>query len=110
MRKITLALTAVVLLGLVISEVEARGHGHSSGHRTVITLRHPGHHGHSHVRHPGVYRHGYYSGVRPVYYYAPYPRVYRSYGCYGYPYRGVYYRPYGGFSYYGPGVGISIGF
>ena len=113
MRKIAIALTAVALLGLAISEAHAQGHGHSSSHRTVVTLRHPGVHGHHYGHHPGHYgvqRHGYYLGVRPTYFYAPYPRVYRSYGCYGSPYYGSYYRPYGGFSYYGRGVGISIGF
>jgi hypothetical protein len=111
MRKLAIALTAVALLGLAISEAHAHGARHSSRGRTVITLRHPGGHGHYYGRYPGyygAYRHGY-LGARP-HYYAPYPRVYRSYGCYGSPYYGHYYRPYGGFSYYGPRVGISIGF
>jgi hypothetical protein len=119
MRQIALALTAVAVLGLAASAAHAQGHGHASSHRTVITLRHPApHHGYyygGHPGHDGVYPHGYYLGVRPTYYYAPYPRVYRSYGCYGYPYYGYssygsYYRPYGGFHYYGPRVGFSIGF
>ena len=110
MRRIAIALTAVALLGLAISEARAHGYGHYSRGRTVITLRQPAHHGYYRGYYPGYYgvsRPGCYLGVRPTYYYAPHTRVYRSHG---YPYYGHYYRPYGGFSYYGPRVGISIGF
>jgi len=113
MRRIAIALTAVALLGLAVSTAQAHGYGHRSSGRTVITLRHPAYHGRYHGYYPGyygAYRPGCHWGGSATYYYAPYAPAYRSYGYYGYPYYGYYSRPYASFGYYGPGVGISVGF
>jgi hypothetical protein len=122
MRRVTLALAAVALVGLAANLAVAREPSHRGAGQASLTLvRHHGHSGSSHGsyghgsrsygyshRYPSHYRsYGHSRGPRtvypPVWGYppVPYPPIYRGYGyCY----------PRSSFGYYGRGFGISIGF
>ena len=96
---LALAVVAALTLGVGMPNQAKADHGHHGHHGHHGWHGHHGHHHHWHgyYRRPIVYPPIYVGGYYPVrsYYAAPYYP-------YGYPYGGY-------FGYYGPGVGVSVG-
>lgn len=118
MRHAAIALVAMVALGLAARTADAQGLSPLAANATVQWTSHggwggpghgyhhgpPGHHGYPHGGYPhghSIHRYwhpGHYRLAPPVF---VYPHVYRYPACYA---------PHGVFQYYGPRLGISIGF
>lgn len=131
MKQAAISLAAIGLLALAANQACAQRAGsHSTPTRVTAGhgIRGPDHVGTlRHYRQVGHYRHGYhgrhrhgggYYGYGPVivpHRYVPryvprHPAVVVPCHRYCRPYRHYYHRPYRGFSYYGPGISIGIGF
>jgi hypothetical protein len=120
MRHAAIGLAALVALSLGARTADAQGLSHLAAH---VAAQLTGNGGwddrddcdvHGHVYYHRHHRHhGYHRGYHTHHWWGPpvyvYPRVYGYSRYYG-PYGSFRYYGHGGFHYYGPRLGISIGF
>ena len=116
MRRITLSLAALALVSLVAGTAKAATSYPVAAHvgTTMVShYGHSGHHGHRSYHHGFRHPYRYHGHSRVIIHprVIAHPPVYHHYRThYGYPVHPHYYSSRGGFSYYGRGFGISIGF